>query len=222
MSTTKEPYQQSIDEIAISLKSNLRNGLSSTEARERLRTYGKNELTSEKPPSEWKKFLTQFKDVLVILLLIATAISAVLWFYERESALPYEAIAILSVVILNAILGYVQQSRAEHAVAALQKISAAKAAVIRDGTLMNIPATEVVPGDIINIEEGDTIPADARVIQSIALQTSEAALTGESLPVSKDLFPINAEIALADRHNMVFSGTVATYGRGRAILWPPV
>jgi Ca2+-transporting ATPase len=218
MSTTKEPFQQSIDEIAVALKTDLRNGLSSKEANERLNTYGKNELTSEKPTPAWKKFLAQFKDVLVILLLIATAISTVLWFYERESALPYEAIAILSVVILNAVLGYVQQSRAEHAVAALQKISAAKADVIRDGTLVNLPATEVVPGDLINIEEGDTIPADARVIQSIALQTSEAALTGESLPVSKDALPINEEVTLADRHNMVFSGTAATYGRGRAIV----
>ena len=124
--------------------------------------------------------------MLVILLLVATLISAGLWLYERDSALPYEAIAIFAVVLLNAVMGYIQESRAEEAVAALRQMSAAHANVIRDGERQSIPATEIVPGDIILIEEGDTIPADARLIQSTALQTAEAALTGESLPVSKD------------------------------------
>ena len=127
-----------------------------------------------------------FKTVLVILLLIATAISAGLWAYERDADLPYEAIAILAVVLLNATLGYVQQARAEAAVAALRAMSAADAAVIRNGERRSIPAAEIVPGDIILIEEGDTIPADGRLLESAALQTAEAALTGESLPVSKD------------------------------------
>ena len=124
--------------------------------------------------------------MLVILLLIATLISAGLWLYERESALPYEAMAIFAVVLLNAVMGYIQESRAEQAVAALRQMSAAHANVIRDGERRSITAADVVPGDIILIEEGDTVPADARVIQSTALQTAEAALTGESLPVSKD------------------------------------
>ena len=166
----------------------------------------------------WRKFLAQFHDVLVILLLIATGISAGLWLYERESALPYEAMAIFAVVLLNAVMGYMQESRAEQAVAALRQMSAAHANVIRDGARQSIPATEVVPGDIILIEEGDTIPADARLIQSTALQTAEAALTGESLPVSKDTLPITEEVGLGDRHNMIFSGTAATYGRGRAVV----
>ena len=166
----------------------------------------------------WRKFLAQFQDVLVILLLIATLISAGLWLYERESALPYEAMAIFAVVLLNAIMGYIQQSRAEEAVAALRQMSAAHANVIRDGERQSIPATEVVPGDIILIEEGDTVPADARLIQSTALQTAEAALTGESLPVSKDTLPITEEVGLGDRHNMIFSGTAATYGRGKAVV----
>ena len=166
----------------------------------------------------WRKFLAQFQDVLVILLLIATLISAALWLYERESALPSEAIAIFAVVLLNAIMGDIQQSRAEQAVAALRQISAAHANVIREGERRNIAAAEIVPGDIILIEEGDTIPADARLIQSTALQTGEAALTGESLPVSKDTAPITDEVGLGDRSNMVFSGTVATYGRGKAVL----
>jgi len=156
--------------------------------------------------------------VLVLLLLIATAISAGLWLYDRESAWPYEAIAIFAVVVLNAVMGYIQESRAEAAVAALRQMSAANATIIRDGVRQSITATEVVPGDIILIEEGDTVPADARVIQSTALQTAEAALTGESLPVLKDALAITREAGLGDRHNMIFSGTAATYGRGKAVV----
>ena len=165
-----------------------------------------------------EKVSLQFKDVLVVLLLIAAIISAVLWLLERDSALPYEAIAIFCVVLLNAVMGYIQESRAESAVAALRQMSAAHAKVIRGGALQSINSNEVVPGDIILIEEGDTIPADARLIQSTALQTGEAALTGKSLPVSKDTLAIRQEAGLGDRHNMVFSGTAATYGRGKAVV----
>jgi Ca2+-transporting ATPase len=173
---------------------------------------------AEKPVPAWRKFLGQFQDVLVILLLVATLISVWLWLYERDSALPYEAIVIFAVVLLNAIMGYIQQSRAEEAMAALRQMTAAHASVVREGTRQSIPATEVVPGDIIIIEEGNTVPADARVIQSTALQTAEAALTGESLPVLKDDLPIAEEVGLGDRDNMVFSGTVAVYGHGRAVV----
>ena len=183
-------YQQPIDQVLAALGTDARRGLSEGEAQARLKRYGKNELTAEKPIPRWRKFLAQFQDVLVILLLIATLISAGLWLYERESALPYEAIAIFAVVLLNAVMGYIQESRAEQAVAALRQMSAAHANVIRDGARQSITATEVAPGDIILIEEGDTVPADARLIQSTALRTAEAALTGESLPVSKDTLPI--------------------------------
>jgi len=141
-----------------------------------------------------------------------------LWLLERDSALPYEAIAILAVVVLNALMGYIQQSRAERAVAALRQMSAARASVIRGGVRQSIAAAEVVPGDVLLIEEGDTVPADALLIQLTALQTAEAVLTGESLPVAKDIEPIAAEAGLGDRHNMIFSGTAATYGRGRAVV----
>ena len=141
-----------------------------------------------------------------------------LWLFERESALPYEAIAIFAVVLLNAVMGYIQESRAESAVAALRQMSANEAKVMRDGERRSVPAAEIVPGDIILIEEGDTIPADARLIHSTALQTAEAALTGESLPVSKDIAPVAGEASLGDRHNMIFSGTAATYGRGKAVV----
>jgi P-type Ca2+ transporter type 2C len=211
------PYQQSVDELLVALQSP-RTGLTQAEAQDRLKRYGRNELTAERPVPGWRKFLAQFQDVLVILLLVATAISLGLWFYERESALPYEAIAIFAVVLLNAVMGYIQESRAESAVAALRQMAAAQAHVIRDAERRSIAASEVVPGDIIVIEEGDTIPADARVIQSAALQTAEAALTGESLPVSKDVVRIQEEVPLGDRHNMIFSGTAATYGHGRAVV----
>ena len=211
-------YQQPIDEVLAALGTDARRGLSEGEAQARLKRYGKNELTAEKPIPRWRKFLAHFQDVLVILLLIATLISAGLWLHERESALPYEAIAIFAIVLLNAVMGYIQESRAEQAVAALRQMSAAHANVIRDGARQSITATEVAPGDIILIEEGDTVPADARLIQSTALRTAEAALTGESLPVSKDTLPITKEVGLGDRHNMLFSGTAATYGRGKAVV----
>ena len=212
------PYRESVDAVLSSLGTDAQRGLSATEARTRLEQFGLNKLTAEKPAPAWKKFIAQFKDVLVILLLIATVISAALWLVERETALPYEAIAIFAVVLLNAILGYIQESRAESAVAALRKMAAAHANVIRDGTRQSVTASEIVPGDLILIEEGDTIPADARLIHCTALQTAEAALTGESLPVSKDIALVVGEAGLGDRSNMLFSGTAATYGRGKAVV----
>jgi Ca2+-transporting ATPase len=211
-------YQADADEVVRALGSDAQRGLTVQEAERRLAQFGSNELEAEPPVPAWRKFLAQFQDVLVILLLIATAISVGLWVYERDSALPYEGIVIFSIVLLNGILGYVQESRAEQAVAALRAMSAAGANVIRDGQRQHVPASALIPGDVILIEEGDTIPADARLLQSTALQTAEASLTGESVPVSKDAKPIEAEVGLGDRHNMVFSGTAATYGRGRALV----
>lgn len=211
-------YQQSIERVLVAFGTDPQEGLSTQEARARLQRYGKNELTTEKPVPAWRKFLAQFQNVLVVLLLVATAISLGLWLYERESALPYEAIAIFTVVLLNAILGYIQEARAESAIAALRQMSAAHAHVIRDETRQSIPATEVVPGDLIIIEEGDTIAADARLIKATALQTAEASLTGESLPVSKDTATITEEVGIGDRNNMIFSGTAVTYGHGKAVV----
>ena len=212
------PYQQPVDEVLATLETDAQRGLGEAEAQSRLERYGRNELTAKAPVPAWRKFLAQFQDVLVIVLLIATAISFVLWLMERESSLPHEAMAILAVVLLNAIMGYVQESRAESAVAALRQMVAAQANVLRAGERRSIPSAEVVPGDIILIEEGDTVPADARLIHSTALQTAEAALTGESLPVLKDIAPVTGEAGLGDRHNMLFSGTAATYGSGKAVV----
>ncbi len=211
-------YRLPVDRALAAFSADARLGLSETEARARLERRGRNELTAEKPAPAWRKFLGQFQDPLVGLLLVATLISAGLWWYERDSALPYEAIAILAVVLLNALMGYTQQARAEQALAALRQMSAAQARVIRGGAQRNIPAAELVPGDIILVEEGDTIPADARLVQSTALQTAEAALTGESLPVAKDCNAIAEEVGPGERRNMVFSGTAATYGRGKAVV----
>ena len=211
-------YRQSIHELIAELETDARTGLSDAGAGSRLEEYGRNELAAEKPVSAWRRLLAQFQDVLVILLLIATAISAGLWFIERDAALPYEAIAILAVVLLNATMGYIQEAKAEAAVAALRAMSAADATVIRDGARRTIPASEIVPGDIILIEEGDTIPADARLIESAALQTAEAALTGESLPVTKSTASISQDLPVAERENMIFSGTAATYGHGKALV----
>jgi P-type Ca2+ transporter type 2C len=211
-------YRRSADEIVAALGTHAERGLGGNEARARLQRYGTNELAADRPTPAWREFLRQFKDVLVILLLVATAISAGLWLYERDAPLPYEAIAIVAVVLLNAVMGYVQQSRAAQAVAALRQMSAAQATVVRDGARQRSPAAELVPGDIIVVEAGDTVPADARLIRATALQIAEAPLTGESVPVDKDIRQIDDDAGLGDRHNMIWSGTAATYGRGRGVV----
>ena len=214
----KPDYQREVEDVIDQLATDAVGGLTATEARRRLETFGPNTLPAERRTPAWRKFLAQFRDLLVVLLLVATAISTALWWSERESPLPYEAIAIGLVVLLNAVMGYLQEQRAESAIAALQQMAAAHAVVVRDGAPASVPAADVVPGDIIVIEEGDTISADARVIESASLHMAEAALTGESLPVSKDVAAIPDDASIGDRVNMVYSGTSATYGRGRAVV----
>ena len=208
----------SVREACDALGTDARRGLSEEEARLRLERYGRNELASEKPPPEWRRVLAQFKDPLVLLLLVAAAISAALWLVERDAALPYEAIAILAVVLLNALMSYVQQARSEQALRALRKMTAAQAHVVRAGVQHAVPAAELVPGDVIVVTEGDTVPADARLAESTALQTGEAALTGESLPVMKDVERIAEKVGIGDRHNMLFTGTAVSYGHGKAVV----
>jgi P-type Ca2+ transporter type 2C len=220
-SETPEPniaYRLHASQLIATLRTHEGRGLGDEEARARLAQYGPNALAAAKAVPAWQRLLSQFQDALVILLLIATGISAALWVLERDAALPYEAIAILAVVLLNATMGYLQESRAEAAVAALRAMSAPDATVIREGERRSVPASQIVPGDIILIEEGDTIPADGRLLESAALQTAEAPLTGESLPVTKHVAPISADAPLGDRDNMVFSGTAATYGHGKAVV----
>ncbi len=213
----KTAYRRRVEDLFRALESEPKNGLTDEEAASRRDRYGRNELAAEKPVPVWRRLLAQFQDLLVLLLLVATAISAALWLYERDAALPYEAIAIFAVILLNATMGYLQESRAEAAVAALRTMSADTATVIRNGGRRSSPAADIVPGDIILIEEGDTIPADGRLIESAALRTAEAPLTGESLPVTKDPALITDEVSLGDQDNMVFSGTAAASGHGKAL-----
>jgi P-type Ca2+ transporter type 2C len=189
-------------------------GLPQEVAARRLAHYGPNELQAARHISPWEILFEQFKNVLIIILLIATALSAFL----GEGV---DAIAILVIVIFAVVLGFVQEYRAERAIEALKEMAAPTAAVLRDGEEEEIPAREVVPGDIIILRAGDKIPADARLIESINLQVEESALTGESLPVEKHTRPItssNGSLAVGDRKNMVYGGTAATYGRGRALV----
>ncbi len=193
-------------------------GLSSQEAQVRLVRYGRNELNVAEPVPFWRKLLAPFTNILVLLLLGAALVSLGLWLYEREASLPYDTIAIVAIVLLNTAMEYVQQARADRAVAALRQMSAAQGRVIRDGTLQTVPTAELVPGDLICLEEGDTVPADARLVQTSLLQTTEAVLTGESLPVFKDVASRADPADLGSRRNMVFSGSAITYGRGLAVV----
>ena len=206
------------DEVLARLGTDPARGLSTAEARSRLVRWGRNELPSIPSVPAWRRLLAQFNSPLVLLLLGACAVSLGVWWFEGAVHAPYEALAILAIVVANAILGFAQEERAGRAVAALRKMTAALALVIRDGARASVPAAEVVPGDLLIIEEGAKIAADARLIQSVSLQTAEAALTGESAPVEKTVDPVAAGAGVSDRANMIFSGTAATYGHGLAVV----
>ncbi|HEY6107176.1 MAG TPA: HAD-IC family P-type ATPase, partial [Anaeromyxobacteraceae bacterium] len=212
------PYRREAAEVLAGLGGDPRRGLPGGDIAARLARHGPNQLPAEPPVPAWRRFLAQFRDALTILLLVATAVSLAAWWVERDASVPFEALTILAIVLLNGVLGFVQESRAEQAVAALQAMSAPTARVLRDGQLRVVAAGEVVPGDLLLVEEGDTVPADARVLESIALRVAEAALTGESTPVSKDGAPLRQETGIADQSNMLFSGTAIASGRGRAVV----
>ncbi|NWG08184.1 MAG: cation-translocating P-type ATPase [Chloroflexi bacterium] len=187
-------------------------GLTSEEAARRLSQYGPNELQAARHISPWEILAEQFKNVLIIILLIATALSAFL-------GEGIDAIAIAVIVLFAVGLGFIQEYRAERAIEALRQMAAPTAAVLRDGEEEEIPAREVVPGDVILLRAGDKIPADARLVEAINLQVEEAALTGESVPVEKVTHPLeNGGLSIGDRKNLVYGGTAATYGRGRAVI----
>ena len=187
-------------------------GLSDAEAQERLEHYGPNELTAGKKISAWRILLRQFANLLILILLVATVISFLLG--ER-----LDAWVILAIVLACVVLGFVQEYRAEKAAAALAKLAAPAAVVIREGRELAIPAREVVPGDVLVLHTGDRVAADARLLREVNLKADEALLTGESTAVGKNLAPLaSPELAVADRKCMVFGGTVITYGRGRAVV----
>src|SRR6185503_3095275 len=182
-------------------------GLSASEAAARLARFGENRLDAAEEVPAWRKFVAQFADPLIYLLIAAVIVSLVAWLLDGADEVPFEVIVISSIILLNGVLGYVQEARAEQAVAALQQMAAATAGVLRDGHEQRVPATDVVPGDILLLAEGDVVVADGRLVEVAALTIAEASLTGESEPVVKDAAAIADHAALGDRINMVFSGT---------------
>lgn len=217
-----QEFNKSIEETIKETESTL-HGLSSLQAEERLQKNGPNEL--EAPPSlpMWKRFINQMKDPMIIILLIAALISGITTYYEsvlsQSSAFPTDSMIILIVVIINAVLGVVQESKAEKAIESLQKMSASNSKVLRDGKVMMIPSIKLVKGDVVLLEAGDSINADGRVMESASLTVEESALTGESTSVKKNTNVIEMQdIPLGDRINMVYRGSEVVYGRGKVLV----
>ena len=213
-------HLKSCDETFQSLQSS-KNGLSSSEAAKRLEQYGPNKLNEAKKKSLVKRFFEQLADPMIIILLAAALISAITSVYNHE--FPSDVIIILSVVIINAVLGVFQESKAEKAIEALQKMSAQHAKVIRDGKVVNIKSEELVIGDVVLLDAGDAVPCDMRLFECASLKIEEAALTGESVPVTKymDLLTLKKDektIPLGDRKNMAYMGSSVSYGRGKGVV----
>lgn len=214
-------YRLSIEEALQKLNTDAK-GLSSGQAATRLSQYGPNQLKKAEKPGIWKRFLMQLKDPMLIILLIAAGVSALTGMLSGENEWA-ETIIILVVVLVNAILGVLQESKAEAAIEALQTMTAATCKVLRDHKQTILPSAELVPGDIVLLEAGDAVPADGRIIKSASLKIEEAALTGESVPVNKILEVLGAAdsadtIPLGDRTNLCYMGSTVVYGRGKAVI----
>ena len=206
-------YNQKIEDVAQELETSSSQGLSVNQIEELRTKYGSNSLTSKKKISIWQRFLAQFKDFMIIVLIVAALLSG---FVAQEWT---DAAIIMIVVILNAVLGVFQETRSEEAINALKKMATPNAHVRRDGQIVEIPSTELVPGDVVLLEAGDVVPADLRLTLTKSLKIEESALTGESVPVDKTSDPVNEEkVALADQDNMAFANTNVTYGRGEGIV----
>ncbi|MBU1743822.1 MAG: cation-translocating P-type ATPase [Proteobacteria bacterium] len=205
-------HEKSIDEVVRGLHTDLAMGLSEVEARVRLRKYGPNELRERPRPGFFALLLDQFNNFLVIILIVAAVVTVLLGEY-------IDAIAITVIIVLNAVLGVIQESKAEQAIAGLKKMAAPHAQVVRDGRQTSIPGRKLVVGDIVLLEAGNYVPADMRLVESINLKVEEASLTGESLPVEKSAkVVLDKEVPLGDRKNTVFMSTLITYGRGRGVV----
>ncbi len=214
-------YAQSATEVLNGLEADT-DGLTTLQAKERLEKYGSNRLKEAAKPSVLQRLLAQLKDPMLIILLMAAAVSALTGMLSGEEEWA-EVIIILAVVLLNAVLGVLQESKAEAAIEALQTMTAATCKVLRDGKLTILHSDELVPGDVVLLEAGDAVPADGRIIESASLKIEEAALTGESVPVNKVLEALGVtaereEIPLGDRRNMCYMGSTVVYGRGRAVI----
>ncbi|OBG98156.1 haloacid dehalogenase [Mycobacterium sp. E3251] len=193
-------------------------GLTAAEAARRLAAVGANDIASVPPPPAYRRLLAQFRSPLIYLLLAALVASLAVWVVEGGDGWPVDAVVIAVIVVLNAILGYAQETRAERAVLALARMAASSATVLRDGARSTVPASEVVPGDVLLLAEGDAVAADARLLSATGLEVSEAALTGLSEPVLKDARTLAGPSALGDRADMVFKGTAVSTGAGRAVV----
>ncbi|HET6865894.1 MAG TPA: HAD-IC family P-type ATPase, partial [Solirubrobacteraceae bacterium] len=215
---SQDASRRDASEVATGLDSDVSSGLSAGQAAARLARFGPNRLEAAERVPTWRRLLAHFADPLVYLLLVAIVVSLVAWMLEGRDEAPFDAIVIAVIVIANAVLGYVQEARAEQAVAALQRLAAATAGVVRDGREVRVSAADVVPGDVLLLAEGDAVAADARLVEAASLMVAEASLTGESEPVLKDAAPIAEPVGLADRLNMVFSGTAVVRGRARAVV----
>ena len=213
----KNWFNKEANEIEKELKTNLANGLTSAEVEEKRNEYGFNELKAKKKKSLLVKFLEQFKDFMIIVLIIAAIVSGIVGYMEGEGVT--DSIIILIVVIVNAIIGVVQENKAEKSLEALQKLSSHVAKVVRNGKIEVVASRELVPGDIVVLDTGDYVPADLRIIEGVNLKSQESSLTGESVPVDKNAEVITDEkVGIGDRTNMLFSSSLITYGRGKGIV----
>jgi Ca2+-transporting ATPase len=212
MAITEHCHGKPIDQLVGELQTHLQQGLTQQEAQERIRTHGFNELTERPRPGFFALLMAQFKNFLVIILIVAALVTIFLGEY-------IDAIAITFIVVLNAMVGVIQESKAEKAIAALKKMAAPNVQVIRDGSQITIPARELVTGDIVLLEAGNYVPADLRLVESVNLKVEEASLTGESVPVEKNAgVVLDKDIPLGDRKNSVFMSTLITYGRGKGLV----
>ncbi|NLC84069.1 MAG: cation-translocating P-type ATPase [Ruminococcaceae bacterium] len=209
---SSEAYRQTIPELLESQQTNLEKGLTSTEAQTRLERFGPNSLREKKRETMLQKLLNQFKDFMVLILIVAAIVSGALgeWI---------DSAVILAIVVINAILGIIQEGKAEKAIEALQKMASPQARVLRDGQQIVLDSAKLVPGDIVILEAGDVVPADVRLFETASLKAEEASLTGESVPVEKDARVVITDVvSLGDRVNMAFMSTAITYGRGRGLI----
>jgi Ca2+-transporting ATPase len=216
--TLADPAVQEAADVATALGADLENGLTGQQAQHRLAQNGPNELAATPRVAAWRRMLSQFQDPLIYLLLGAIAISLAAWVFEGLHGWPVDAIVIALIVILNGVLGHVQEAKAHDAVAALARMSAPTASVVRDGQAQRVPSADLVTGDLLVLAEGDAIAADARLVRAASLHVQESSLTGESAAVLKDPATLQGPAALGDRLNMVFKGTFVTQGSGHAVV----
>ena len=215
-------YLSTAEDVLEAQATNAETGLSEGEAKKRLESHGPNELDKEKPTPMIIRFFQQMADPMVIMLIVAAAISAITGIIQGEPDIA-DVVIILFVVIMNSVLGVVQESKSEQALEALQQMSAAQSKVIRDGKLVTLPSSALVPGDVVVLEAGDAVPADCRIFENASMKIEESALTGESVPVNKHVEPIELtagvdDVPLGDRKNMCYMGSTVVYGRGKAVV----